>query len=685
MKKMLFKMSATLFFMLTVIASLLFGVSAEETGCYEKSLSALKATYTYLNEMYVNNNPDFALALDFGSPVDFEAIKTQAEKITSDCTSDSQKAEAAVKWIKANIKIEETAHNEYSADVLVNGKGGEGGIVYLMRDMMRSAGIKSVVIRSYTGDMTKKSQKELCANYTYPENLSVFAHIDGKWTMYDLQNESYGVTDAELIAKNVYVASVEGVIPYYEGIDYALHQYNCAAVQIDSKMWMFTEKGPDYTGNYSGQTVFPGGHYYHTDTKRQDADGIHDGIEYTETPERRETMAVGQCYYDGWAKYDKYLYRYYNPNGIANGVTVINRNGVYIYDEQYVLINEIDEYFLKEGCLVVYDGEKLPFAFINGDEIVAEDKGISYTVCDYTFDHMENAVAEITADGRISVEKDGFLRLDVVVKNAEDGKNSEGIIDLYVTKTADYAHCEYGRHIYKTVSAERDVLTNNYTVIKHCVGCTQKKKIVTDPTQKFVLFSEKFESAPKSMTTVKATQTADSITLKWGKIKGATGYEIYQYNTKTKKYKKIKTVKASVTKYKIKKLKAGKSYKFKVKAFAKKDGRLRWSKTSKVLNTATKPARAVIKSLKTAKTKTAAVAWTPVSGANGYQVKYSTSKKFTEKTTKSVTVKKQKSKKVTLKKLKKGKKYYIKLRAYKTVNGKRIYGAYSKIKSVKVK
>ena len=38
----------------------------------------------------------------------------------------------------------------------------------------------------------------------------------------------------------------------------------------------------------------------------------------------------------------------------------------------------------------------------------------------------------------------------------------------------------------------------------------------------------------------------------------------------------------------------------------------------------------------------------------------------------------------TIKKLKK-KKYYVQVRAYRTVNGKKIYGDWSKVKSVKVK
>lgn len=41
--------------------------------------------------------------------------------------------------------------------------------------------------------------------------------------------------------------------------------------------------------------------------------------------------------------------------------------------------------------------------------------------------------------------------------------------------------------------------------------------------------------------------------------------------------------------------------------------------------------------------------------------------------------------KVTLKKLKKGKKYFVKIRAYKNVEGTRYYGAYSKTLKVNVK
>ena len=48
-------------------------------------------------------------------------------------------------------------------------------------------------------------------------------------------------------------------------------------------------------------------------------------------------------------------------------------------------------------------------------------------------------------------------------------------------------------------------------------------------------------------------------------------------------------------------------------------------------------------------------------------------------------MKKNKTVKTTVKKLKKNKKYYVKLRGYKTVNDKKVYGTFSTVKSIKVK
>lgn len=102
----------------------------------------------------------------------------------------------------------------------------------------------------------------------------------------------------------------------------------------------------------------------------------------------------------------------------------------------------------------------------------------------------------------------------------------------------------------------------------------------------------------------------------------------------------------------------------------------------------TKYKKASIKKLKKGKKKIT-VQWKKVSGVKGYQIQYSTSKKFTKKTTKSATISKQKTTSKTLKKLKSKKKYYVRIRTYKTVkfNGKtvKVYSSWSKVKSIKTK
>mgnify|MGYP002796312524 FL=1 len=73
---------------------------------------------------------------------------------------------------------------------------------------------------------------------------------------------------------------------------------------------------------------------------------------------------------------------------------------------------------------------------------------------------------------------------------------------------------------------------------------------------------------------------------------------------------------------------------------------------------------------------------------DGYEIQYSTNKKF-KKAVKTVTIKNNKKNIKTIKKLKRGKKYYVRIRTFKKVtsNGQmlRLYSDWSKKKSVRVK
>ena len=104
------------------------------------------------------------------------------------------------------------------------------------------------------------------------------------------------------------------------------------------------------------------------------------------------------------------------------------------------------------------------------------------------------------------------------------------------------------------------------------------------------------------------------------------------------------------------------------------------SKTFKI-----NPGKSAVSKLTSPKAKKLKVKYKKVSGVTGYQIKVSTSKKFTKSTTRTIAIKGAKNTSATVSKLKAGKKYYVKVRSYKTVSGKRYYSSYSKVKSIKVK
>lgn len=69
----------------------------------------------------------------------------------------------------------------------------------------------------------------------------------------------------------------------------------------------------------------------------------------------------------------------------------------------------------------------------------------------------------------------------------------------------------------------------------------------------------------------------------------------------------------------------------------------------------------------------------------GYQIRYSTSSKFTSGTTKTVTISKNSTTSKTVSNLKAKKKYYVQVRTYKTVDGTTYYSTWSDALSVTTK
>lgn len=78
---------------------------------------------------------------------------------------------------------------------------------------------------------------------------------------------------------------------------------------------------------------------------------------------------------------------------------------------------------------------------------------------------------------------------------------------------------------------------------------------------------------PAQTKNLKAATKTSAVTLTWSKVARAGGYRIYRYNSKTKKYEKIATVKGNKTfSYKNTKLKKGSTMKYKVRAYKTYNG-----------------------------------------------------------------------------------------------------------------
>ena len=94
------------------------------------------------------------------------------------------------------------------------------------------------------------------------------------------------------------------------------------------------------------------------------------------------------------------------------------------------------------------------------------------------------------------------------------------------------------------------------------------------------------------------------------------------------------------------------------------------------------PAKQNIQKLKS-KSRSFFIDWAQKGSATGYEIQYATNSKF--RGAKKVTVTNNKTDKKTISKLSGKKKYYVRVRSYTTVKGKKYYGAWSSTKSVTTK
>ena len=226
----------------------------------------------------------------------------------------------------------------------------------------------------------------------------------------------------------------------------------------------------------------------------------------------------------------------------------------------------------------------------------------------------------------------------------------------------------------KTLKQGRD-----YTVSYSSNKAVGKAK-VTVTAKRFSAYSgEKtvtFKILPAKVTGVSAVSSGKKVTVSWNAVKGADGYVVYSYNTKTKKYKKL----SSVQKTSVSVKSSSSSLRFAVKAYKKVGKTTYYSAAySSRVKAVEGPARVTSLSVSYPSKSSVKLTWKKAKKAEGYSVYY-----YNRELKEYVLVKNTKKTTYTLKNLDNGS-YSFCVRAYLTSGSKKVHSANSPLKKATLK
>lgn len=241
----------------------------------------------------------------------------------------------------------------------------------------------------------------------------------------------------------------------------------------------------------------------------------------------------------------------------------------------------------------------------------------------------------------------------------------------------------YDIYIYKDNKKKylkhKTVTTNSYELKGRNPGKEYKIRIRPRIRTTFGVFTGEttdltFRTKPAKVTEVKASAVkTSSFKLTWNETKATSCYYVYQYSTKKKKYVKVAT--ANGNSYTVSGLKAGTTYKFKIKSVKLSGGKSFSTNTSAVYSFTTKPNKVSKVKLSARKKTYLTLTWDKVNGAEKYQIfMYNKEKKKYVRIT-TVTGKN----KYKVKGLKAGTTCKFKIKAVKNLNGKNYFSEISDI------
>lgn len=318
-------------------------------------------------------------------------------------------------------------------------------------------------------------------------------------------------------------------------------------------------------------------------------------------------------------------------------------------------------------------------------------------------DCSDNVLAVLSVDGLTALEElycDGnaLVSLNVsALKNLKVVENRKSVLNLKVQAVGTDCGVVLPAGAVKPENisnsgtykeAERAIVWDKITEVPASFTYTYA---IPDVSQMVTVtvYVDKTDFAEKAITLGKVdsltvTSSAyNKVKLTWSGVDGATGYRVYRSTSKTSGFTKIKTITSnSKVTYTNSGISCGTTYYYKVRAYRLIDGNYYFGSYSAVVSGKSVPAAPGALTVAKASKKKVKLSWNKVTGASGYRVYRSKSKTSGFSKIKTLT---SGGKLTYTKTTTRNVKYYYKVRAYTTVNGKKVWGNYSAVKAKTLK
>ena len=334
-------------------------------------------------------------------------------------------------------------------------------------------------------------------------------------------------------------------------------------------------------------------------------------------------------------------------------------------------INESKDITIEPIKSMTYTGSALMPAVVvkDGTKVLEKDK--DYVV---SFANNVNAgTATVTVTGRGNYNSNKTASFTINKRSLSKAKFAAIQNQNYTGKAiAPYVSVTVSNRALSLNTDYKVKYSNNKKPGKATIKITGMGNYSSSATKTFIILPL-VPSNPKM-----SSNTSSSVTLKWSKATGATGYYVYEYSaSKGKPSKKVATVTKNTAT--IKKLSAGTDKVYSIYSYVKVGSKTYMSAQYVNVSAGTTTKTPAIKKLTTAGSSVQ-LTWKSVKGATGYTIYYATSKKGKYKKFGDIS-----GLTANVTGLKAKRTYYFKIRTYRNIGGKLYYSSYSSVKSIKVK